>query len=120
MAEQVRVSVLPKISELPPPVYAAEEPVTINEKPAHLSRHSNSSDLPEKEDVKSDIDTGSQDVIIRTGADAANHLLSVRDDGDPSLTVRSMVLGTLVAAFQASLNQIYNVREHHYILDKNS
>jgi hypothetical protein len=116
MAEQVRVSVLPDISELPPPVYNKEEPVAINEKPAHVSRHSDSSGLPEKEDVKSEIDAGSQDVIIRTGADAANHLLSVRDDGDPSLTVRSMVLGTLVAAFQASLNQIYNVRELSFLL----
>lgn len=49
------------------------------------------------------------EVIIRSGLDAANNLLSIRDDGDPALTVRSMVLGTLVAAFQASMNQIYQV-----------
>lgn len=50
------------------------------------------------------------DHLIVTGADASNYLLSIRDDGDPALTVRSMVLGTLVAAFQASMNQIYMVR----------
>ena len=49
------------------------------------------------------------EVIIRSGLDAANNLLSLRDDGDPALTVRSMVLGTLMAAFQASMNQIYEV-----------
>ncbi|WOO80304.1 Oligopeptide transporter 5 [Vanrija pseudolonga] len=45
--------------------------------------------------------------IIKTGADAANYLLSIRDDHDQALTVRSMVLGTAVAAFQATMNQIY-------------
>ncbi|KAK6903319.1 hypothetical protein I203_108584 [Kwoniella mangroviensis CBS 8507] len=45
--------------------------------------------------------------IIRTGRDAADHLLSIRDDGDPSVIFRSMVLGTIMACFQASMNQIY-------------
>jgi hypothetical protein len=36
--------------------------------------------------------------IIRTGSDAAHYLLSLRDDGDPSLTVRSFVIGTVFAA----------------------
>lgn len=49
------------------------------------------------------------EVIIRSGLDAANNLLSLRDDGDSALTVRSIVLGSLVAAFQASMNQIYEV-----------
>lgn len=50
-----------------------------------------------------------EDHVIVTGADAANYLLSIRDDGDPALTVRSMVLATVVAAFQAAMNQIYSV-----------
>lgn len=49
------------------------------------------------------------DKIIRTGADAAQYMLSDRDDGDPSVTVRSMVLGTAFAAFYASISQIYQV-----------
>lgn len=49
------------------------------------------------------------DRVIVTGSDASNHLISVRDDGDPAVTFRSMLLGTLVAAFQASMNQIYMV-----------
>jgi hypothetical protein len=49
------------------------------------------------------------DFIIRTGADASKHLLSLRDDGDPVLTFRSALLGTAFACFQAAMNQIYNV-----------
>ncbi|WVF65583.1 hypothetical protein IAT40_000313 [Kwoniella sp. CBS 6097] len=45
--------------------------------------------------------------IIKTGLDAANHLLSIRDDGDPAITFRSLVLGTIMACFQASMTQIY-------------
>lgn len=49
------------------------------------------------------------DFVIRTGADASKHLLSLRDDEDPVLTFRSAVLGTAFACFQAAMNQIYNV-----------
>lgn len=55
------------------------------------------------------IDDETHEAIIVTGEDAANFLLSVRDDGDPALTFRSLFLGTGVAAFQATMNQIYSV-----------
>ncbi|ORX37672.1 OPT oligopeptide transporter [Kockovaella imperatae] len=60
--------------------------------------------------VKENGDDDFDSVIIRTGADASEHLLSVRDDGDPALTFRSIVLGTAVSAFQAVMNQIYNFK----------
>lgn len=47
--------------------------------------------------------------IIKSGADAAQYMLSDRDDGDPAVTFRSMVLGTAFAAFYASISQIYKV-----------
>ena len=47
--------------------------------------------------------------IIVTGADAAKYLLPLRDDGDPALTFRSAVIGTLMSAFGAAMNQIYMV-----------
>ncbi|KAI9742756.1 MAG: hypothetical protein M1818_003485 [Claussenomyces sp. TS43310] len=53
---------------------------------------------------------GKDDTIIITGADAANHLLSLRDDGEPSLTFRSIFLGTIISAFQATMYQIYNFK----------
>jgi len=47
--------------------------------------------------------------VIVTGADAAAHLLSLRDDFDPSLTLRSFIFGTILAAAQATMNQISSV-----------
>jgi hypothetical protein len=51
----------------------------------------------------------SDNVIIVTGADAAAHLLPLRDDFDPVLTFRSIVLASALACFQAVMNQIYTV-----------
>jgi hypothetical protein len=49
------------------------------------------------------------DHIIVTGADAAVHLLPLRDDGDPSVTFRGIFLASCLSAFQAVMNQIYTV-----------
>lgn len=57
----------------------------------------------------SDKDNGSEGVIIITGADAGQHLLPLRDDGDPALTFRSLFLATILSAFQATMYQIYQV-----------
>ena len=54
-------------------------------------------------------DNNSDDVIIVTGADAAAHLLPLRDDGEPALTFRSLFLATILSAFQAVMKQIYPV-----------
>lgn len=51
------------------------------------------------------------DPIIITGADAAKHLLPLRDDGEPALTFRSLFLATILSAFQAVMSQIYTVSE---------
>lgn len=47
--------------------------------------------------------------IIVTGADAAAHLLPMRDDQEPALTFRSIFLATILSAFQAVVYQIYQV-----------
>lgn len=57
-----------------------------------------------------DKDDDSEDVIIITGADAAAHLLPMRDDREPALTFRSIVLATVLSGFQAVMYQIYQVR----------
>lgn len=59
--------------------------------------------------VTSGGDTDDEDKIIVTGADAANHLLSLRDDGQPALTFRGIVLASGLSAFQAAMSQIYSV-----------
>ncbi|KAK4140253.1 OPT oligopeptide transporter [Dichotomopilus funicola] len=58
--------------------------------------------------VKGDAD--SDDVIIITGQDAAQHLLPLRDDGEPALTFRGVVLATILSAFQAVMYQIYTYK----------
>lgn len=47
--------------------------------------------------------------IIITAADAAKHLLPLRDDGEPALTFRSLFLASVLAAFQAVMSEIYYV-----------
>jgi hypothetical protein len=56
-----------------------------------------------------DDDETRHDTIIVTGADAANHLLPLRDDREPSLTFRSIFLATLLSGFQAVMSMIYEV-----------
>jgi len=77
------------------------EVVTDEKKPGLVETTTSNFDMDEKKDG---------DVIIRTASDAANHLLSLRDDFDPALTFRSMFLSTGLAAFQAVMYQIYMVR----------
>lgn len=60
-------------------------------------------------DVGDEKGLGDDDVIIITGADASRHLLSLRDDRQPALTFRSLFLATCLSAFQAVMNQIYQV-----------
>ena len=48
--------------------------------------------------------------IIRDGYDVSEYLLPIRDDGDPALTFRSVVLSILGGGFNATMFQIYQVR----------
>ncbi|KAJ0344171.1 hypothetical protein KNSL1_009583 [Colletotrichum chrysophilum] len=65
---------------------------------------------PQSESGSHGKDNGSEEVIIRTGADAAQHLLPLRDDFQPSLTFRSIFLATCLSAFQAVMSQIYTFK----------
>ncbi|KAH7073877.1 OPT oligopeptide transporter protein-domain-containing protein [Paraphoma chrysanthemicola] len=62
--------------------------------------------LPEYDGSERDDD----EHIIITGADAAAHLLPMRDDFDPALTFRSLFLATGLSAFQAVMYQIYQFK----------
>jgi hypothetical protein len=54
-------------------------------------------------------DDASDDIVIVTGADAAAHLLPMRDDGGDALAFRSILFATGLAAFQTVMTQICNV-----------
>ncbi|PIL26670.1 transporter [Ganoderma sinense ZZ0214-1] len=45
--------------------------------------------------------------VITTGLDVSRFLVDTRDDGDPALTFRSLVIGTVFAGLGAALCQIY-------------
>jgi hypothetical protein len=62
-------------------------------------------DENESGDYKLDSDP---DVVLVTGADAALHLLPLRDDFDKALTFRSIILASGLACFQAVMTQIYS------------
>ncbi|KAJ5885359.1 OPT oligopeptide transporter [Penicillium taxi] len=55
-------------------------------------------------------DSSGNEVVIITGADAAAHLLPLRDDHDSALSFRSIVLATILACFQSVMNQIYSFK----------
>jgi hypothetical protein len=44
--------------------------------------------------------------LIETGADIAEFIIDVRDDGDACLTFRSILLGTIFAGLASSLGQV--------------
>lgn len=96
-------------------VYAETEVVTDEKRasPEDENGKSSSSDHDLNQAIVPDLfgdELDNPDKIIKSGADAAQYMLSDRDDGDPAVTVRSMVLGTAFAAFYASISQIYMVR----------
>lgn len=48
--------------------------------------------------------------IINTGHDVSRHLISCRDDGDPSLTFRSCVLGCTLNILNSVLSALFSVK----------
>ncbi|KAF9269595.1 oligopeptide transporter [Marasmius fiardii PR-910] len=45
--------------------------------------------------------------IVTTGADVSRLIVDLRDDGDDSITYRSLALGTVIAGLGAAVSQIY-------------
>ncbi|KAJ5552683.1 OPT peptide transporter Mtd1 [Penicillium frequentans] len=48
--------------------------------------------------------------VIRNGLDVSKFLVSTRDDGDPSLTFRSIVLGTVFTALSSVITMLYTFK----------
>ncbi|KAM7196244.1 oligopeptide transporter 8 [Naviculisporaceae sp. PSN 640] len=73
----------------------------VNPKPPSSTATQQGKDFEHGETSESD------NVIIRTGADASAHLIELRDDFDPALTFRSIFIASILACFQAVMHQIY-------------
>ncbi|PLN84639.1 OPT peptide transporter Mtd1 [Aspergillus taichungensis] len=48
--------------------------------------------------------------VIRNGADVSKYIVSVRDDGDPALTFRSIVLGSAFTALSSVITMLYTFK----------
>ncbi|KAJ5918753.1 OPT superfamily oligopeptide transporter [Penicillium verhagenii] len=58
-----------------------------------------------------DLDAGIDNTcVIKTGTDVANHLISLRDDFDPAMTFRNMLLASGIACFVAAMTMIYKFK----------
>ncbi|KAJ5676553.1 uncharacterized protein N7477_002186 [Penicillium maclennaniae] len=68
---------------------------------------------PGEPEVSDESDSAS--ITIVTGADVSAHLLSLRDDFDSTLTLRSILLASGLACFNAVMSQIYQARKTPYI-----
>ncbi|CEO58551.1 Putative Oligopeptide transporter 3 [Penicillium brasilianum] len=73
---------------------------------AVISTSEDKSDVT-KDEINGETDRDSAEVVIVTGADAAQHLLPLRDDFEQTVTFRSILLASLLACFQAVMYQIY-------------
>ncbi|KAI0781468.1 oligopeptide transporter [Trametes elegans] len=113
MASQDSVEQLPKLTAAgrhsPSP--------SLDEKagPGKLEKHlSSDSSLGKHEpdgkavyDEKDDVQYVNGEPVITTGLDVSRYLVDTRDDGDPSITFRSLFIGTIFAGLGAALCQIY-------------
>ncbi|KAF8860940.1 OPT superfamily oligopeptide transporter [Acephala macrosclerotiorum] len=84
--------------------------IEISKDGTHVSDFEIKAAPPLDDGEENDSNKGSEDVIIVTGADAALHLLPLRDDHDPALTFRSLFLATILSGFQAVMFQIYQFK----------
>ncbi|KAK4221288.1 OPT oligopeptide transporter [Podospora fimiseda] len=55
-------------------------------------------------------DSDTDGAIIITGADAANYLLPLRNDGESALSFRSLFLASCLACFSTVMSQIYSFK----------
>ncbi|KAF8656479.1 hypothetical protein AX16_002530 [Volvariella volvacea WC 439] len=83
----------------------------LDEKDLESSKESLDAQKPEVRvgiaDDSSDVVLHNGEPVVTTGRDVSRFVVDIRDDGDPALTFRSLVLGTVFAALGAALCQIY-------------
>lgn len=63
----------------------------------------------EKNSIYSDTVLVNGEPVITTGMDISRYIVDLRDDGDPTLTFRSIVLGTIFAGLGAALYQVRSI-----------
>lgn len=73
-----------------------------------LTNHAQDPEIAEEESTSDEADVVRfrGEPIIMTGRDVSRFVVDLRDDGDPALTFRSLVIGTLFACIGAANTQV--------------
>ncbi len=119
MAYREKDAIVPA-SELPTlgHVDVLNEGEYVDEKVGSLSSRDSLDDATDRDEVV----LVKGEPVITTGRDVSRFLLDTRDDGDPALTFRSAVLGTVFAGLGAALCQVglripIQSRRYSFLLD---
>ncbi|KAJ5762483.1 uncharacterized protein N7511_005865 [Penicillium nucicola] len=83
---------------------------SVQEKKATVTVATGDVSKDSENDLSGQEESDNENAIIITGADAAQHLLPLRDDFDSVLTFRSIFLASGLACFQAVMYQIYQFK----------
>jgi hypothetical protein len=78
----------------------------LNEKSEYINEKRPEPDEEEYIMEEEDVTYVNGEPVITTGKDVSRFVVDVRDDGDPALTFRSFVLGTLCSGLGATLIQV--------------
>lgn len=93
-----------------PPTDKGTASVFIKSAPTEQNNLNEANTIKRADSQKNEASDGeSNDIVIVSGADVSAHLIPIRDDFDEALTLRSIVLATILGCFQAVMNQIYTV-----------
>ncbi|KAI1474854.1 putative OPT peptide transporter Mtd1 [Daldinia eschscholtzii] len=99
---------VPGAVKSPKQATVTEAPVAPSgDKSTVTSQHEASDDNAEDAQRDDDTEYVKGHPVIRTGFDVSKFLISLRDDGDPALTFRSIVLGTIFTALSSVITMLY-------------
>jgi hypothetical protein len=93
---------------------------TIDEKAAYVDSTADDKETPTLDKYASPSeDAGGEPLyvngepVITSGNDVSKYLVDLRDDGDPPITFRSIVLGTIIGSLGAALLQVCTYSTRH-------
>lgn len=74
--------------------------------PPDIVQKESDSDLNHDKEFQTTGTIVDEDPVVTTGADVSRFVVDIRDDGDPSITFRSLFLGTVIAGLGAAVYQV--------------
>lgn len=85
--------------------------VNKHEQPALSTVYPGTSDVDDQPDFSDhDVEYVKGHPVIQSGADVSRFIVSLRDDNDPALTVRALVLGSVFTALSSVITMLYTFK----------